>query len=278
MSTHKQLPDFVIIGSQKAGTTSLYEVLRAHPEIFMPEKKELNFFFGEAEFAQGLDHYARYFEPAPEGALRGEASPGYICHPQGAARVHAALPGARLILTVRNPIGRAYSQYWDNRRQLSEFRPWQRVVEQDCFSPYVPGKKGYMARGTYAPYLRTWRETFGEDRVHVVVFDDLKADPAGTLAGIYRFLGVDPELGGEPSRQANPAAVYTNPLYRALFARPELSGRLPRVVRALARRGPQRAWKYPPMSAAARAQLVAFFQPHNAELEALLGRSLNWDR
>ena len=272
------LPQFVIIGSQKAGTTTLYEVLRDHPQIFMPQKKELNFFFAQAEFDQGLSHYARYFAPAPEGALRGEASPGYICHPKVAARLHNALPEAKLILTVRNPIDRAYSQYWDNRRQLSEFRSWAKVIEEDCFTPYQPGRKGYMARGTYATYLNTWRALFGEDRIHIVVVDDLKADPKGTLADIYEFLGVDPEQGASPNRRANPAAVYTNPLYRALFAQPKLSGRLPGVIRALARRGEQRPWRYPPMSAAERARLLAFFKPHNAALEAILDRKLGWDR
>lgn len=101
-------PDFLIIGSQKAGTTSLYHALRLHPEVFVPEKKELNFFFLEDEYARGLDYYARYFEPAPAGIKAvGEASPGYICHPETPARIAAALPDAKLVLTVRNPIDRA---------------------------------------------------------------------------------------------------------------------------------------------------------------------------
>ena len=121
------LPNFIILGSQKAGTTSLYQVLKQHPEIFMPAKKELNFFFHKAEYAKGQNYYQRYFKNAPVNARAiGEASPGYICHPETPKRIHRLLPNAKLIVTVREPISRAYSQYWDNRRSLSEFINFRR--------------------------------------------------------------------------------------------------------------------------------------------------------
>ena len=87
------LPNFLIIGSQKSGTTSLYHVLRHHPQIFMPERKEINYFFHQAEYDKGFKHYISHFDHAPENSVAiGEASPGYICHPLSPGRIHRLLP------------------------------------------------------------------------------------------------------------------------------------------------------------------------------------------
>ena len=135
------LPNFIVIGSQKAGTTSLYEVFRGHPQIFMPEKKELNFFFQESEFARGQSYYEEYFAATSAGAIAvGEASPGYICHPDVPARIHAMVPDARLIVTLRNPIERAYSQYWDNRRRLAEPLTFEEVMATALEESYRKGR------------------------------------------------------------------------------------------------------------------------------------------
>ena len=152
------LPNFLVIGSQKAGTTSIYHVLKAHPQIFQPERKEINYFFHEEEYAKGENWYRQYFENIPEGVKAlGEATPGYIVHPEAPARIHRLLPDAKLILTVRHPVNRAYSQYWDNRRSLSEYRSFEEVVEIALEANYAPGRLGYFSRSTYIQYIQRFR-------------------------------------------------------------------------------------------------------------------------
>lgn len=276
--TTRMLPNFLIIGSQKAGTSTLYRVLHEHPEVFMPEEKELNFFFLEDEHRKGLDHYARHFEGAPAAAKAvGEASPGYICHPAAPGRIHRALPDVKLVLTVRDPIARAYSQYWDNRRQLAEPRHFAETLDGALTARYDPRILGYFSRGTYIQYIRDYLRDFPREALHVVVFDDLRADPKGTFRRLFEFLGVDPDFEGPAmAGQYNPASTFKNPVYRWFFDHPHATARLPGKVRSLLMRGPQEKFAYPPMDPEVRARLSDFYRPFNAELAEFLGRALPW--
>ncbi len=274
-------PDFLVIGSQKAGTTSLHRVLDQHPEVFVPQKKELNFFFLEDEYRKGLTYYERCFESDVPGIkARGEASPGYICHPEAPRRIREAIPDVKLLLTVRNPIDRAYSQYWDNRRQLAEPSTWEQAVEPLLADPhFVPedGRRGYISRGVYMPYIRRYLDLFPREQLLVVVLDDLAADPHAVHRRIFEFLGVDPEIqiGGE---KRNPAATFSNPPARWLFAHPAVTRYLPRTARRLLLRGRKTPFRPPPMGSQTRSMLVEFYRPWNAELETFLDRQLEWDR
>jgi hypothetical protein len=274
------LPNFIIIGSQKAGTTSLYQVLKQHPEIFMPEKKELNFFFHDAEYAKGGDSYRAYFDPAPASAKAiGEASPGYICHPQSPERIHALVPDARLILTVRNPIERAYSQYWDNRRSLSETLTFHQVIESALEETYQPGRLGYFSRGTYMQYIRRYLTLFPPENLLVLPFEDLIADPLAFYRRCFEFLEVDPAFTcPEMTQAANPAAVWGNPLYRWFFENPHRARRLPAKFRRLTFWGERMPYQYAPIDTNSKTLLVEFYKPWNAKLGEFLGRDLShWD-
>ena len=114
-----QLPNLIIIGSPKCGTTSLYYYLGLHPEIFMSREKELNFFMEERNWRRGLDWYRAQFETSRKVSVWGEASPGYTHHPvfQGVPqRMHSLVPGARLIQIVRDPMKRHLSHYFHQLR------------------------------------------------------------------------------------------------------------------------------------------------------------------
>jgi hypothetical protein len=274
------LPNFVILGSQKAGTTSLYQVLRLHPEIFMPAKKELNYFFHEAEYSKGADYYQSYFKGAPTTAKAiGEASPGYICHPLAPARIHELLPDAKLIVTVRNPIARAYSQYWDNRRSLSETLSFPEVIEQALEETYIPGRLGYFSRGTYMQYIQRYLDLFPAENLLVLPFEDLKADAARFYQRCFEFLGVDAAFScPEMTLAANPAAVWDNPLYRWFFENSKRASRLPARLRRFTFWGKRAAYQYPLMDADSKARLVDFYRPWNEQLGEFLGRDLtHWN-
>ena len=236
------LPNFLIIGSQKAGTTSLYNVLRQHPEIYMSETKEINFFFRDELWQRGVGYYASHFDDVPLAAKAwGEASPGYICHPEASERIKQVLPDARLILVVRNPIGRAYSQYWDNRRHLSEPHTFTEVIDQHLSDLYLPGVKGYFSRGTYMHYINKYLEHFGSGQLQVLVFEDLRSDPVGFYRRIFEFLNVDADFKAEDFAHAyNPSMIWRNPFYDFVVKHPHYQAYIPMRMRRFFFWGKQR--------------------------------------
>ncbi|MFC1574687.1 sulfotransferase domain-containing protein [Gemmatimonadota bacterium] len=272
------LPTFLVIGTQKAATTSLYEVLRRHPQVFMPATKELNFFFHEEEYRKGVAHYEASFAGATShNVAAGEASPGYVCHPLAPERIAALLPGVKLILTVRDPITRAYSQYWHHRRTLSESRTWEQVIEIALDDTYEPGRLGYFSRGVYSKYIERYLSLFPRENLLVVVFEDLLIDPYTFFGKCFEFLGVDPVSDWVDVDQAhNPASIWNNPLFWFFFNHPRASRILPSHFRPLLRWGKRIPFRYPPMSTASRAELAAFYRPWNEKLFRFLGRSLAW--
>ena len=190
------LPNVVVIGAMKCGTTSLHHYLDLHPEIAMSQPKELNFFFGPdgpdrepPDWSRGNWHrgpawYAGQFDPA--AAVRGEASPGYTSpsYPEVAGRMAALIPGARLVYAVRDPVRRAISQYWHHRRQGTEHRHLEDALLD-------PGSQ-YISRGRYferlAPFLAAG---FPSRCITIVAQEQLHADRRGTLGRLFAQLGVD---------------------------------------------------------------------------------------
>jgi len=275
------LPNFLIIGSQKAGTTSLYHVLKQHPQVFMPERKEVNYFFLQSEYDQGFKAYLQHFDPAPpEAKAVGEASPGYICHPLSPVRIQHALPEAKLILTVRHPVERAYSQYWDNRRSLSEHRTFEQAVETALHATYHPDRLGYFSRGTYIQYIHNYLERFPSEQLLILLFDDLRQDPQGFYRAVFEFLGIDPDFNTSAMTESfNPAAVWQNPVYLFFFNKPARVRWLPAKLRRFAFYGERTPWQYPPMQPETRQKLLDFYRPWNAQLADFLGRDLSaWDQ
>ncbi|TFV66979.1 UNVERIFIED_ORG: sulfotransferase [Bacillus sp. AZ43] len=187
------LPNLVIVGAMKCGTTTLHSALDLHPQVSMSQPKELNFFVGTDDagsswaagtWHRGADWYAAQFDPA--APVRGEASPGYTspAHPEAAGRMAALIPGASLVYAVRDPVERAVSQYWHHRREGSETRPPEEALLD-------PGSQ-YVARGRYLERLTPFLTTgVFEGRIHVVAQEDLREDPRATLRGLFAFLGVD---------------------------------------------------------------------------------------
>jgi hypothetical protein len=191
------LPNLVIIGAMKCGTTSLHGYLDAHPEIGMSEPKELNFFFGPervdrsdeetwtlGNWHRGTGWYAAHFDAACR--VRGESSPGYTSpsHPESAARMAAVLPGARLVYAVRDPVRRAVSQYGHHRRQGTETRPMAEALLDPCSQ--------YVSRGRYRERLEPFLTAGFGDRITVVAQEELESDLPGTVRRLLADLDVDP--------------------------------------------------------------------------------------
>ena len=179
------LPNLVIIGAARCGTTSLHWYLHEHPDIFMTPGKELNFFRAERNWHRGLEWYERQFPAGPQ-RVYGESSVGYTSYPESAGvpeRMAAVIPGAKLIYLVRDPIDRAVSEY--------EYM-WYAGVERRAapVALAATGPNRYLDRSRYGMQLERYLTRFPQDRVLVVDHHDLLRSRGAALSAIFAFLGV----------------------------------------------------------------------------------------
>jgi Sulfotransferase domain len=228
-----RLPDFIIIGAAKSGTTSLFSWLEAQPEFVLPGVKEPGFFAHDERWKRGLGWYANLFAVAPPGLLTGEASTSYtnpmFCRP-AADRMSASLPDVRLIYLIRNPIERLRSHYRHQLQRGREMRPFHGALG-DPRNPYVP-------RSLYFSCLEPYIESFPRERICVVRFEDLIDEEAAGWSQVLRYLGVPDR---SPPRTAHNVtsqkAQYRRTmlwLYKTGVVRPLI--RLPRPVRRMGKR------------------------------------------
>lgn len=192
------MPNVVIIGAMKAGTSALRAYLARHPHVAMSTPKELNFFFGQetgdtsgdwsprGNWHRGVEWYAGHFDS--KAAVRGEASPGYTSpdHPEVPERMGAVLPDARLVYLVRDPVARAVSQYRHHRREGAEERP----IAEALLDPAAQ----YVARSRYVERLRPFLDHYAHAQLTVVVSERLRGAPRETLASLFATLGVDDDF------------------------------------------------------------------------------------
>lgn len=224
------LPEFLILGAPKCGTTALADALGEHPDVFIPFRKEPNFF--DVNWERGLDWFAQYFAPARSGQLRGEATPAYFATPIAAERIARTNPSCKMIVLVREPVVRAHSHYWFRWNTGRETRSLDEVLDDELSSPDREAE-GYLIRhGMYARNLDVYRRIFGAERIHVIGFEELIKQPARTMTDCERFLGVTPLDIAIP--HSNPARTpYEVMLSRAVQVVGRYQGVPKRIVRAL---------------------------------------------
>jgi hypothetical protein len=255
-SRARSLPDFVVIGAQRAGSTSLFDYLGRHPRVVPPSHKEIHFF--DQNFFRGERWYRSHFPPALRvravSGRTGEASPYYLFHPEAPARAHATVPDARLVVLLRNPVDRAYSHYQLAVRGGHEQLPFDEAVKRESERLAGEAEKladpthksaahrhlSYVARGLYAEQLERWLAFFPREQLLVLRSEDLFANPEAVFAETVAFLGLPPvELEDYPHR--NPGG-YEN------------------------------------LPAETREWLEDYFREPNRRLYELLGRDFGWDR
>jgi hypothetical protein len=291
------LPDFLVIGAGRSGTTSLYEYLRQHPEVFMSPVKEPNYF----AFADGhppergpgavwlrrtsvttLAEYEALFAGAGGARAIGEASPRYLRTPEAPARIRGLLPDVRLVAILRNPVERAYAAYLGLRRDGLDPAPTFEDALDDVDRRLRAGwaRAGLVEAGLYHRHLSRYYERFPPERIRVYLHEDLRADPAGLVRDLLSFLGVDPGFVPDTSRVHGRTGVVRNRALRAMWtrswrAREALGPVVPRRVRDGVRRRVLRDLERPPLDPATRARLVRVFRPDVLALEELIGRDLS---
>jgi hypothetical protein len=200
----RTLPSWLLIGAQKAGTTTLASLLVRHPDVAGGRRKEVDYF--DLNYRRGLDWYRAHFPLRTlSPASVGEATTGYLFHPEAPQRVHELLPEARLIAILREPAARALSHYHQMRalglEPLSFEEALDREPERVAQDLRARMFYSYRERGLYAEQLERWLVHFPRAQLLVVLTDELAADPAGVLRRCFEHIGVEQlELPDYPSR------------------------------------------------------------------------------
>jgi hypothetical protein len=181
-----RLPNFIVIGAMKSGTTSLFHYLQAHPQVFMSPLKEVDFFAEGGNWSRGLDWYRRQFDGAgPEAVAIGEASTSYSKYPEYEGvpeRIAATLPDVRLIYVVRDPVERIRSHYQHRSLVGAEREPLEAAVLRD---------PRYVDCSRYAFQIEQYLKVFPRERLLTVSSEELRSRRGETIRRIYGFLGVD---------------------------------------------------------------------------------------
>ena len=287
-------PNFIIIGAAKAGTTALYWYLAEHPEVFMSPVKETNWFAyrrnerGELVYGDETLHrfpvrserqYARLFADPGGAKAIGEASPMYLECPESPGRIADSLPAAKLICSLRNPVDRAYSDYQMYLRERGRSLDPQRDLSADA--EWIRPDSHWMRGSRYHDALRQYFERFPRNNIHVLLFDDLRRDPLGTVRDVYRFLGVDPEHAPDFDTPHNVGGMPENPFLERLFTqasavRSAVEPWLPKLATDWLRRVRARNMqKAPALPESLRSRMAAHFDGDIAQTARLIGRDLD---
>ena len=281
------LPNLVVIGGLKCGTTSLHHYLALHPEVAMSRPKELNFFVAELNWGLGPEWYASHFERS--AAVRGETSPHYTNLPRlggVAERMRETLGEAtRLVYMVREPVQRILSHYLHNVGAGYETRTLEQAL--------ADGGGSYVARSRYAMQLAPYLAAFERDRILIVATEELAGDRGATMRSVFEFLGVDPgfsseqferewETGGARAGEGGFRLMDRAVRLPGLRALDRNFDRLPESLRWLVERvvhdpGKGAAPK-PELPAELRGRLAETLRPDLAELERIAGREFGWLR
>lgn len=251
----RKTPDFIIIGAQKCGTSTFFHHLRKHPDIRLPFRKELHYF--DEHFSNGIDWYLRFFEkPRAQGKpyCTGEASPYYFFHPRVPERIFSVYPRIKLLLLLRNPVNRAYSQYQHMKRKGRISLSFEHCIHLE--SEILDGRKeefmqeeghtdliyrrfSFLARSRYSEQLSEWFKYFPREQIMIIRSEDYFSDPAAVYSGFFHFLGLSD--------------------FRIMPRKEHIPG------------------DYEPIGRETRLKLNAYFEPYNQKLAELTGRDFCWD-
>ena len=289
--TLQRLPNLVVIGVGKAGTTSLFEYIGAHPDICLSENKELRYFtplrYGEP--LAPLATYAQHFAHCADARYAAEATPGYFYGGRAIARAMRESCGSvRVLLSLREPGDRCWSwfQFVKSRMRIPRELTFEDYLDR-CEQLHEEGVDGLIENqpyhgiggGCYADWLDEWVDEFGSD-LHLLFFDDLVSNPRVVVEKVFGWLGLDPgpaetadlearnRTAQYRNRTAQRIAVSVNERGERFFRRhPDLKRRLRSGYYTL-----NRAESWDAMSAAARHRLNEFYRPYNVRLSAQLTR------
>jgi hypothetical protein len=287
-------PNFLIVGAAKSGTTSLYAYLRQHPDIFMPEWKELSFFTGDSftplHKAKKPYYYYKVFARAKNESAIGEASTSYLYDETAAGNIKEKLGTIKIIIALRDPVSMSYSLYNHQlRREGETIESFEEALEKEdvrrtnsefrkkCYGWHA--NYYYYQRALYYHQVKRYVDTFGKDNVFIILFEELVAETLGVVQNTYRFLGVDDAYVPEIKIHNPAGAILKIPIFwkdSGLFLKTfqfvfskNLIKKMPHLLRNVGRKPPQ------PINPITAKKLRKRFYEDICQLEQLIGKDLS---
>ena len=277
-------PNFLVLGAAKSGTTWLYTCLRQHPDIFVPLVKEIHFFSYPSNYEKGVMWYESFFEVSTKDKCIGEVSPSYLVRPEVPERIYNYNPNMRLLLVLRNPIERAYSNYCMTLRVGKISKDINKVFStKDEVHPFV-------SRGLYYSQISHYLIFFKRENIKILIFDDIKHNPERLVNDMYSFLEVEPNF--------KPSILYSrqNPkqplpkfkrIYYSLVSAKNWIGKNSRLgkgaINYLRRSGYfdilhkiNKGEDFPTLSQKTKKDLAIFYQEDVSSLSKLIDRDLSF--
>ena len=294
-----RMPNFLIIGAARTGTTSLYEYMRQHPDIWFSPVKEPMFFALEGarpdfrgpgddreinrKSVTDLAAYQALFAGASSKKAVGEASANYLYSERAAERIRHYIPEARMIAVLRNPVERAYPSFlYMIRDQREPLRDFAQALEQEDkrIAEHREHIWHYAHMGFYGKQLQRYYALFGKNRIRVYLNEEMKKDAPGLLKDVFGFLEVDDTFLPDTSVTYNEGGVPKRKLLNAVLTRPSIVKRLLRpFVPASAMKVYTRLkhgnLEKPPLDAGVRARLVALYRDDVLRLQDMTGKDLS---
>lgn len=292
------MPNFLLIGAMKAGTTAFYQYLDQHPQVYMSPFKEPNFFAFEGEkldfrapsdieglnrhAVTDIEQYRRLFDGVSGEEAIGEASHWYMYRPKASGCIKHHIPDAKLIAVLRDPAERAYSEFLhfvrDGDEPITDFTEALRQEAPRIHDNWTMGL--YIDRGYYYTQLKRYFDKFDRDQIRVYLYEDLQADPVGVMRETFRFLGVDDAFVPDTSIRPNISGMPRSRILHALLNKsrrtkgllgPILPGAVIRYGKVLRTRNLVK----PHMPSEARRQLIETYREETLKLQNLIQRDLS---
>jgi sulfotransferase family protein len=284
MKTAEKWPNFFIVGAPRAGTTSLYHYLKTAPGVYMSPVKEPHYFavtlkalLNARAKPPGMPvihergEYLKLFQEVKDEVAVGEASPSYLWDPAAPGLIHEVVPHARIIMSLRDPVARAFSHYLMHVRDGVERLPFEEVLEAPSYIPL----------GLYTAQVQRYFDIFGADHIKILIFEEFTRDPEAAVNDILKFLRVNGRVSHRLKTAHNSFGVPRGNLAKRIAANRgvRLAARslLPSGIRGVL--GEKLLYKKPPkppMSDAVAAALADIYREDVKALEKILGRSLPW--
>lgn len=265
------LPNFVVIGAPRSGTSWIHQNLIKHPDIFVPKIKEVHFF--DRNYERGMQHYESYFADWRNQAAVGETTPAYLHGAYSTQNIPVLmkrhLPHAKLIACLRNPTERAYSRYWNSKAKYKQNAGL-------TFEQKLAEKPEFVSEGFYFDQLVRFLEVFDRKQLLITLYDDLRDQPIDFMRGIYGFLGVDSSFdAGLDGIRVN-AAAGKKQLAKSsiLWSASKLLAHFG-MRSAAERMRIDNSVDIPVMAPQTHDYLVGVYAEQNRRLEQLIGRNLS---
>ena len=298
------LPDFFIVGAAKSGTTSLHSYLNEHPEVFMPPRKETWFFsfvdnpprFVSPNYLGGtitrIEDYVEYYSKASSNQILGDASPSYLYTHDTSIRSmkriyenDEAWRRLRFIILLRNPVERAWSQYWMFKRKSQEPLEFEDAIRPEVIEERIRSNWNffydYIGFGRYNNQVKAYLDSFGAENVKVILFDELKGRTLGVCRDVFRFLGVGESvqphieqvynMSGKPKSELFARLLLSRNILKRMLSRIISRERRNKILRFFGRHFLERV----EMSAQTRRKLIEIYSDDVVRLQDLIQKDLS---